>query len=107
MKRLVPFLLILLGASTASGSSAGAIASARIVRATATVGLSATANTVLVVSRGAERIHLPVAADRVDLALEIGAASSVTLSDTIGGNLLVSRSPAPAAHVVNITIHNR
>ena len=109
MKRLVPLLLILLGAPAAVfGSSTGAIASARIIRPTATIGLPATANATLVVSRGSERITLPVSADRVELALEIGAASSLAVSDTVGAMLLVSRTSSPAAsRVVSITIHNR
>ena len=111
MKRLVPFLLVLLGAPAAAfGSSTGAIASARIIRPTATIGLpaTATANATLVVSGGSERITLPVTAGQVELALEIGAASSLTVSDTAPAILLVSRTAAPAAsRVVSITIHNR
>jgi hypothetical protein len=109
MKRLVPLLLILLGAPAAfAGSSAGAIASARIVRPTATIGLPTAATAAIVVSSEAGQIHLPVTAGGVDLALEIGAAPAVSVTDNVGGSLLVSRTSSPAtARVVTVTIHNR
>ena len=109
MKRLAPLLLILLGAPAAvAETSASAIASARIVRPTATIGLPATGNASIVISTGAERIHLPVTMSNADLALEIGAPAAATVSDNVGGTLLVSRTSSPkTSRIVTITIHNR
>ena len=108
MKRLAPFLLLLLAAPAAlAQSSTGALASARIVRPLATFGLT-TSNGAIELSNGSQRVRIPVSADRVDLAVAIAAPPSVTVSESMGSAVAVSRtSPPTASRVVSITIHNR
>lgn len=109
MKRLAPFLLLLLGAPAAlAQSSAGALATARIVRPLARLGPTATSSTGIELSCGAERLLVPLSAERADLAVEITAPASVNLIQGAGPQVLISRivSP-PASGVVSITIHNR
>ncbi len=108
VKRLVILLVLISAPAALAQSSAGALATARILRPLATVGLT-TGGAGIELAVGGQRIHIAVAAENAELAVQIDASRETAITSTLGPALLMTRtySPSPSRGPVSITIHNR